>query len=294
MKTIITLLLCISIATAQQIPTVIKSKYNNKLEFQTIIAQWREKLKQFNTPELRKSQKYAELIGMPTKHVTQVDILQQHKPSLTIASDKVTGSTKCYDIPFPEGTSASKGNVIELSVANSSAMTADGIKVEVTSSPEWLKFDEKSIALEQLNANEEKVVSFVFAVEKTTEVKKEQTLRFTISDKIGNTWKKEIKIQVAPPTTYELFQNYPNPFNPTTTIEYQLPDVGTRFMVSLKVYDMLGREVAELVKEQQEPGGHQLTFDARKFASGMYVYRLIATDDQNNHHIFQNKMLMVK
>lgn len=93
---------------------------------------------------------------------------------------------------------------------------------------------------------------------------------------------------------YQLQQNYPNPFNSTTVIEYQLPAVGTRFFVSLKVYDELGREVANLINEQQEAGPHQTIMDARRLASGVYVYRLLATDEQKNQHTFQKKMLLLK
>ncbi|MGA3288410.1 MAG: T9SS type A sorting domain-containing protein, partial [Bacteroidota bacterium] len=114
------------------------------------------------------------------------------------------------------------------------------------------------------------------------------------TDKTGQKWTKEIKISITPPTTYELLQNYPNPFNPTTTIEYQLPGAGTRYNVSLKVYDVIGREVVNLVNEQQEPGYYQKTFDASRLASGMYVYRLVATDEQKKQHVFNKKMLMLK
>jgi hypothetical protein len=196
---------------------------------------------------------------------------------------------KAYEIPF-----ASKGNTIELAVANSSALAVEGVKVEATSIPEGIKFTEKTVTLPTLKTKEELTTSFTFSVEKTAKVNKEDTVRFTITDKTGQRWKKEIKISITPPTTYELFQNYPNPFNPTTVIEYQLPGVGTRFIVSLKIYDVIGREVASLVNEQQEPGGHQVTLDARKYASGMYIYRLIATDEQNNHHTFQKKMVLLR
>jgi hypothetical protein len=196
---------------------------------------------------------------------------------------------KAYEIPF-----ASKENSIELTVANSSTLTAEGIKVEATSIPNGIKFVEKTVTLPTLKAKEEQTASFTFSVEKTAKVNKQDTLRFTITDKTGQQWTKEITISITPPTTYELLQNYPNPFNPTTTIEYQLPGVGTRFIVSLKVYDVIGREVVNLVNEQQEPGYYQKTFDARKYASGMYVYRLIATDEQNNQHVYQKKMMLVK
>jgi len=195
-------------------------------------------------------------------------------------------TNKPYEIPF-----ASKENVIELSVANSSTLAAEGIKVEVTNPPAWLKFTKKSFDLASLKSKAESSASFTFSVEKTAEVNKDQTLKFTITDKNGQKWTKEITIKITPPTTYELFQNYPNPFNPTTKIEYQLPAAG---MVILKIYDVLGKEVVSLVNEQQEAGYHQSLFDAHRLASGTYIYRLQATDDQNNHHIFQKKMLMVK
>ncbi|MGB5530869.1 MAG: T9SS type A sorting domain-containing protein [Ignavibacteriaceae bacterium] len=70
---------------------------------------------------------------------------------------------------------------------------------------------------------------------------------------------------------YRLSQNFPNPFNPTTTIEYSIKSPGD---VSLKVYDILGTEVASLVNEVKEPGNYSVTFDAENLPSGMYVYIL--------------------
>jgi hypothetical protein len=200
-----------------------------------------------------------------------------------------------YEIPFPAGINASEGNIIELSVANSSALTVNQVKVELTSTIAGLKFTEKSAAIASINAKEEQTTSFIFSVDKSAQVNKEQTLSFTITDKTGQKWTKDIKVKIAPPRTYELFQNYPNPFNPTTVICYQLPgEVGTQYIVSLRVYDIIGREVANLINEQQEPGYYQKTFDASRYASGMYIYRLIAKDEQNKQHTFVKKMLMLK
>jgi hypothetical protein len=75
------------------------------------------------------------------------------------------------------------------------------------------------------------------------------------------------------PVTYALFQNYPNPFNPTTVISYQLPTTGK---VSLKIYDLLGREVETLGNGQMEAGLHQVSFDASNLAIGIYFYRIEA------------------
>ncbi len=73
------------------------------------------------------------------------------------------------------------------------------------------------------------------------------------------------------PSGYLLEQNYPNPFNPSTTISYQLSDVTH---VALKVYDILGREVATLVSGEETPGKYEVRFDSSRLASGVYFYRL--------------------
>jgi hypothetical protein len=168
------------------------------------------------------------------------------------------------------------------------------VKVEINNIPEWLKFTEKDITLTTLKSNEEQTASFTFSVDKLAKVNKEDTLHFTITDKNGQTWTKEIKISITPPTTYELLQNYPNPFNPTTTIEYQLPGAGIRYNVSIKIYDAIGREVTNLINEQQDPGYYQKIFNASRYASGMYIYRLVATDEQNKQHVFQKKMILLR
>jgi hypothetical protein len=90
--------------------------------------------------------------------------------------------------------------------------------------------------------------------------------------------------QNAPPRDYELSQNYPNPFNPATTIRYNIPH---RSQVFLAVFNTLGQQVATLVQEDQDPGYHQVRFDARNLASGVYFYRLQAGD------FVQSKKLMI-
>lgn len=73
------------------------------------------------------------------------------------------------------------------------------------------------------------------------------------------------------PSEYVLNQNYPNPFNPSTLIKYQLPKDSR---VTIKVYDILGREVATLVDGVESAGYHEVTFDGSRLASGVYFYRL--------------------
>lgn len=88
------------------------------------------------------------------------------------------------------------------------------------------------------------------------------------------------------PNRYFLSQNYPNPFNPTTVINFQLPE---NSRVSLRVFDMLGREVAMLVNGQVEAGYHSVNFDAGNLASGVYIYRLEA-----GNQIMTRKMTLIK
>ncbi len=80
-------------------------------------------------------------------------------------------------------------------------------------------------------------------------------------------------VSAHPPETFFLYQNYPNPFNPNTVIKYQLP---VNSFVTLKVYDVLGRQLQTLVNERQTAGSHNVTFNASKLPSGIYFYRLQA------------------
>ncbi|MBX2976276.1 MAG: T9SS type A sorting domain-containing protein [Ignavibacteriaceae bacterium] len=85
---------------------------------------------------------------------------------------------------------------------------------------------------------------------------------------------------------YQLNQNYPNPFNPATVISFS---VAENSFISLKVYDVLGNEISELVNEIKEPGTYSVSFDASKLSSGIYFYTLKA-----NGYSLTKKMLLAK
>jgi len=88
------------------------------------------------------------------------------------------------------------------------------------------------------------------------------------------------------PASYELSQNYPNPFNSETVIKY---NVGTHSCVSVKVYDLLGREVTTLINEMQTAGEHTVRWNAQNFPSGVYFYRLQASNFTET-----KKLLLIK
>jgi hypothetical protein len=88
------------------------------------------------------------------------------------------------------------------------------------------------------------------------------------------------------PREFELLQNYPNPFNPSTTLSFSIPYSS---FVILRVYDVLGREVATLVNEEKEPGRHTAVLDGKKLSSGVYICRLAS-----GHFTQAMKMLLLR
>jgi len=103
------------------------------------------------------------------------------------------------------------------------------------------------------------------------------------------------------PNEFRLYQNYPNPFNPSTTIKYQIPVQVRNYknavtlsgveelLVTLKIYNILGKEIASLVNKQQKPGIYEVKFNAEKLSSGMYIYRI-----QTNGFIQCKKLMLLK
>jgi len=98
------------------------------------------------------------------------------------------------------------------------------------------------------------------------------------------------------PEHFSLYQNYPNPFNPVTKIKFDIitsllfPNalIGNQF-VSLKVYDILGNEIATLVNEQLQPGTYEVTFDGSGLTSGIYFYRL-----KTGNFVDTKKLILLK
>jgi hypothetical protein len=77
------------------------------------------------------------------------------------------------------------------------------------------------------------------------------------------------------PTEFAMNQNYPNPFNPVTTIKYQLPKAE---LVTIKIYDIIGKEISTLINRTQNAGYYEVNFNAGKLSSGIYFYKMVAGD----------------
>lgn len=192
-----------------------------------------------------------------------------------------------YLVPF-----ASADNRIELMVANAAGAIADDVTVTVTveDAPAWLEITPRSILLEGLAAGAERPAAFSFSVAQAAPIGEAGTLRFAITTSRGAA-EQVIPLEVEAPKEVLLEENYPNPFNPATTIGYTLPGEGR---VSLRVYDVVGREVARLVENWRPGGHHSAIFDGADLASGLYVYRLVVDHERTGRTVKQRSMMMVK
>ena len=205
-----------------------------------------------------------------------------------------------------------KGNKIILTIENAStSLGIDGVKINEENNSEFIRLKKNEYELTNIEKNSEKEIEIEFDVLTNALINTRDTLSFKITDKDGKSWKKNIVLEYTPPKEYALYQNYPNPFNPTTTIKYSIPRRGgqanverdlSRFngselksalQVQLKVYDILGREVATLVNKVQRPGNYEITFDAtsanQRISSGIYFYKLQAGNFKE-----VRKMLLLK
>jgi hypothetical protein len=147
--------------------------------------------------------------------------------------------------------------------------------------------DENEYALEIRSVNEDKIVSkkFILAVEENnTTIDKE-----VLSVKLIMSLKSVVEI----PKEYALYQNYPNPFNPTTKIKYDLP-VASK--ITLKIYNILGQEVATLKDEIEEPGFKSVELNGTNMPSGVYFYKIdaVGISTQGNQLNQVKKLILMK
>ena len=86
--------------------------------------------------------------------------------------------------------------------------------------------------------------------------------------------------------SFSLEQNYPNPFNPSTTLRFTLPDAG---IVNLSIYNLLGEKVEEVLNQEMTSGSYEVSFDASKLSSGVYLYTI-----RTANHTASKKMILMK
>jgi len=190
-----------------------------------------------------------------------------------------------------EVTPGTKGNRIILSLANiSEIQNAEDVAVKLSKPSSNLDFNKNEEIIKKIKAGGETEAAFSFDIKREAPVNKKDTIEFLITNNKSIFVNKEFILSFTPPKEYRLEQNYPNPFNPVTTILYQLP---ADSRVTLKVYDILGSEVAALVDEVQTAGYKEVKFGGSKYSSGVYIYRLTAENGTTNFSSIK-KMVMIK
>lgn len=184
-----------------------------------------------------------------------------------------TASGQVWQIPF-----GSDGNTISLSVENSSSLDAKNVSVKFTNIPSWLRFKESTVVLKSIDAKSTGEADFTFSVDNDAPVGKDTTLIASITSSAGQSWIKDITLSVRAPKDYKLYNNFPNPFNPSTKIAFELPKASH---VTLKIYDVLGREVAQIADQNYPAGYNEITWNGingngEQVASGVYFCRITA------------------
>lgn len=176
---------------------------------------------------------------------------------------------------FVNAVSADKGN---LPVFNSKSPGLLIARMKLETSAD--KFADTPL---DLKMSESKFKTKVFAFDGKKNIELTNSENNTIEGVTGNS-PKESTANI--PTEFALAQNYPNPFNPSTTINYELP--ASNF-VTLKIYDLTGKEVMKLVNENQNAGRYTAIFNGSNLASGMYFYKISA-----GQFTFVRKMVLIK
>jgi hypothetical protein len=188
-----------------------------------------------------------------------------------------------------------RNNQIVLQISNTSTSeNANNLEVKLIKDSKNIKFNQTEKLIEKIGQGGETEVNFTFDVPFNVGNAKVDTIEFVITDNKDIYLNKQFILEYAQPTEYKLEQNYPNPFNPTTKIRYSIPNVETHNdaslrNVTLKIYDILGDEVATLVNEKKEAGYYEIEFNASSIASGVYIYRL-----QSGSFTSSKKMMVLK
>ncbi len=180
----------------------------------------------------------------------------------------------------------SKGRNVVLNWKTATEINSSSFEVERNDGKTWTKVSDVKASG---TSNAPKEYSYVDMIKSA--VSRNISYRLKMIDNDGKYEYSKIAELKIVPTVYSLEQNYPNPFNPETKIQYSLP---MDAKVSLKVYDMVGREVASVVNEQQAAGYYEQKFGGYNLSSGVYFYCIVAESGGKVAFTSIKKMVMIK
>ncbi|MFI5237188.1 MAG: T9SS type A sorting domain-containing protein [Ignavibacteriales bacterium] len=190
-----------------------------------------------------------------------------------------------------ELTPGSKNNLFDLSLSNNTAGVIQSLNLSVEEAPEWIEFKSSEINIDKINKTEKPTAEFYFNISENAIIGEIAAIKFSITDQAGRNWLKSYNVKVTPPKVFEVFQNYPNPFNPSTTIKYSIPQDA---FVAIKVFNVLGEEISDLVNKEMKTGVHEEVFDATNFSSGFYFYIVEAKGTDGTKYIDTKKMILLR
>jgi len=205
--------------------------------------------------------------------ISDTSTMEIDTTNIMILASKIVNNDSCYVLISNYNSSFTD---YKLSITNLPWTSADSIRVTQYLTKPGVKFVESksvyqagdSVAINLHNVGNPSVVLLIISGAVTTGVELKDNLIHT----------------------FNLKQNYPNPFNPSTTISYQLSALSK---VTLKVYDILGKEVKTLINKEQPAGNYKVNFNVSKFGSGVYFYRLTANGKKNNF-VQTKKMILLR
>ncbi|PIP77497.1 MAG: hypothetical protein COW85_08600, partial [Ignavibacteria bacterium CG22_combo_CG10-13_8_21_14_all_37_15] len=219
------------------------------------------------------------LIGTPLATVlTDIDGDTRHLTFPYMGADE---SNTPLPVELTSFTASAKGNVVVLSWQTATEKNSSYFEVQRKSE----KNDWVSVGKVSASGTTTERVKYSFTEKNVNGTAALYRLKMVDLDG-SSSYSKEVEVKVDVPVNFELSQNYPNPFNPSTTIKYAVP-VDSK--VRLDIYSTLGELVVTLVNDLQTTGNYTVSFDASRFASGTYIYRLTA-----NSTVITKKMLLIK
>jgi hypothetical protein len=184
-----------------------------------------------------------------------------------------------------------KNNLFELSISAGSDNLPQSARIFVMEKPDWISFKTEEINIDNVNSREKQTSQFFFDVLEYAPIGGEDSITFKITSSNGGSVSKIYNFKITAPKFFKVQQNYPNPFNPSTTIKYSIPQDA---LVSVKVFNVLGERVAELVNKDLKTGLNEVIFNATNISSGFYFYTVEAKGIDGTKYFDSKKMILLR
>ncbi|MDP2303735.1 MAG: T9SS type A sorting domain-containing protein [Ignavibacteria bacterium] len=213
--------------------------------------------------------------------------MRMDNSNLSVWTSVIFDSSSIVPVELTSFSAKSEGNNISLNWTTSSELNNYGFEIERAniSNTNQTGFIWKNIGFVKGNGTSNIIRDYKFTDYNL--LNGYYLYRLKQIDFSGNSnYSKTVEVDIMNPASYLLEQNYPNPFNPTTTISFQIP---SEEFVTVKVYDVLGKEIKTILNEIKKAGVYEIPFNGSELSSGLYVYRITA-----GNFISEKKMILLR